>query len=188
MSEDPILGELLSDTRGVIRRLLAEPLDDPSVLRAELERGGARYRSLDQEQVLADLPLARAIERRCTEWLDGWAGLDPRSRKLAQVGLRYFVLEDDGDGDLTSPFGFDDDLEVVNAVSRALGQRAPRSRMTPPTPIRPPPGGAPVPGPARQRGLRAAPPAPVTETQVKKEGHQRDIGLWEGWLRGAGLR
>ena len=122
MKEDPILGELLSDTRLVIRRLLAEPPCDPAVLRQELELGGSRYRSLDPSQVMADLRLARAIEGRCREWLDGWATLDARARKLAQVALRYFVLEDDGDGDLTSAFGFDDDLEVVNAVSRALGQ------------------------------------------------------------------
>lgn len=122
MKEDPILGELLSDTRLVIRKLLAEPLCDAATLRRELDLGGSRYRGLDPNEVMADLALARAIEQRCAEWLDGWEALDPRSRKLAQVALRYFVLEDDGDGDLTSAFGFDDDLEVVNAVSRALGQ------------------------------------------------------------------
>lgn len=121
MKEDPILGELLSDTRQVVRRLLTEPLEDPEVLRKLLDIGGARYRDLDPDRVVADLVLARAIETRCHEWLDGWGALDARARRLAQVALRYFVLEDDGDGDLTSAFGFDDDLEVVEAVSRAIG-------------------------------------------------------------------
>lgn len=123
MNEDPILGELLSDTRTVIRQLLAEPLADPAALRDELEHGSMRYRDLDPDAVMADVAVARAIERRCLEWLDAWPVLDRRARKLAQVATRYFVLDEDGDGDLFSAFGFDDDLEVVNAVSRALGQK-----------------------------------------------------------------
>jgi hypothetical protein len=122
LKEDPILGELLSDTRQVVRRLLSEPLEDPEALRRALEHAGARWRHLDPSLVMADIALARAIEARCIAWLDAWDTLDPRARRLATVALRYFVLEDDGDGDLSSAFGFDDDLEVVDAVSRAIGQ------------------------------------------------------------------
>ncbi len=32
------------------------------------------------------------------------------------------MLQDDGDDDLSSPFGFDDDVEVFNAVVAALGE------------------------------------------------------------------
>ena len=54
--------------------------------------------------------------------LDRTAAEGPRARRLAQVAARYFVLQDDGDDDLSSPFGFDDDIEVFNAVVTALGQ------------------------------------------------------------------
>ena len=43
-------------------------------------------------------------------------------RRLGQIAVRYFVLDDDGDDDLLSPFGFDDDVEVFNAVVHALGE------------------------------------------------------------------
>ena len=34
---------------------------------------------------------------------------------------RYFVLALDGDDDLASPFGFDDDIEVFNVVAKHVG-------------------------------------------------------------------
>jgi hypothetical protein len=34
----------------------------------------------------------------------------------------YFVMRDDGEDDLHSPIGFDDDARVVNAVLDALGR------------------------------------------------------------------
>lgn len=42
-------------------------------------------------------------------------------RRLIQAAVRYFVLEDDIDGDLDSVLGFDDDAEVMNAVLAHLG-------------------------------------------------------------------
>ena len=35
--------------------------------------------------------------------------------------MRYFLREDDGDADLDSVLGFDDDAEVMNAVVTHLG-------------------------------------------------------------------
>lgn len=43
------------------------------------------------------------------------------TRRLIQAAVRYFVIEDDADGDLDSILGLDDDAEVVNAVLRHLG-------------------------------------------------------------------
>ena len=43
------------------------------------------------------------------------------SRRLIQAAVRYFVLEDDIDGDMDSVLGFDDDAEVMNAVTIHLG-------------------------------------------------------------------
>lgn len=120
MIDDPLLGRLLSDTREVVSRLLDEPLRDPEALRTDLLRYARRFRALD-ERSLADLRVAEALQRGCGDLLDRWPSLDPRGRRLAQVAVRYFVMEDDGDDDLDSPFGFDDDLEVYNAVAEALG-------------------------------------------------------------------
>lgn len=120
MSSDPLLGELLSDTRGVVRRLMDEPLSTPAELSVQLDRladelGEDRpHRRADIESGLALLGRARAL-------LDRWAALEHRGRRLVQVAVRYLAMEDDGDGDLTSAFGFDDDEEVIDAVERALG-------------------------------------------------------------------
>jgi hypothetical protein len=120
-AEDPILGELLSDTRPVVRQLLSEPLRDPATLRDAVDAYLARVRQVDPLSV-ADRALGEALARRCGALLARWDELDGRGRHLVQAAALYFVLEDDGDGDLESPFGFDDDLEVFNAVAKALGE------------------------------------------------------------------
>jgi hypothetical protein len=43
------------------------------------------------------------------------------TRRLVQAAVRYFIIEDDADGDLDSILGLDDDAEVMNAVLRHLG-------------------------------------------------------------------
>ena len=44
------------------------------------------------------------------------------TRRVIQGAVRYFVLEDDIDGDLDSVLGFDDDAEVMNAALDHLGR------------------------------------------------------------------
>ena len=121
MNEDPVLGELLSDTRPLVRQLLAEPLRDPGTLRADLASYAARISAVDPLSI-ADQPLGEALARGCAAMLARWPELDGRGRHLVQAAVLYFVLETDGDDDLESPFGFDDDLEVFNAVAKALGE------------------------------------------------------------------
>ncbi len=41
--------------------------------------------------------------------------------RAVQVACHYFVQEEDGDEDMESEEGFDDDVEVMNAVARELG-------------------------------------------------------------------
>lgn len=48
-------------------------------------------------------------------------GQPPAVHVLVQAATRYFVLEDE-DEEVTGVLGFDDDIQVVNAVSRALGR------------------------------------------------------------------
>lgn len=47
--------------------------------------------------------------------------LDPDRRGLVQAAVEYFVTEDDDD-EVTGVLAFDDDVQVVNAVSRALAR------------------------------------------------------------------
>lgn len=60
----------------------------------------------------AALGLLKSISNKTSE----------QSRRLIQAAVRYFVLEDDGNGsDLASLDGLDDDAMVMNAVLRYLG-------------------------------------------------------------------
>jgi hypothetical protein len=47
---------------------------------------------------------------------------DAEARALLRGAVHYFVMRDDGEDDLRSPIGFDDDARVVNAVLDALGR------------------------------------------------------------------
>lgn len=116
-----VLDGLLSDTRPLVARLLAEDLLDPARLTTELDRFEETLQALE-ETSLADVETGFRLVRACRELLETWPDLDDRGRHLVQAAVRYLVEVDDGDGDLESAFGFDDDLEVFEAVSHALGR------------------------------------------------------------------
>ncbi len=115
-----LLDELLSDTRPVVERLLEEPPRTAEALLSSLDAFDAALKvaavnpMVDQETGTRLSKACRvliAATRHTTEHLH-----------LAQVAVRYLVMDDDGDSDTESPFGFDDDVEVFNAVCAALGR------------------------------------------------------------------
>jgi hypothetical protein len=113
------LQELLSDSREVVASLLWEPLFPLDDLRAQVARYGLL---IDQAGPQADLELGRALVQGALALLDAIAaGCTDVQRRLAQVAVRYFVLDDDGDDDLATAFGFDDDVEVFNVVVHRIG-------------------------------------------------------------------
>ncbi|MBX2799262.1 MAG: hypothetical protein KTR31_16425 [Myxococcales bacterium] len=116
----PWTKQLLSDSRLVVGALLKEPLMDVGILRSQVAGYRDQVRGLGDASVV-DVPLVEALSAGMLELLADTVD-DDGARKLAQVAARYFVLSDDGDGDLSSPFGFDDDVEVFNAVVQTLGQ------------------------------------------------------------------
>jgi hypothetical protein len=110
--------ELLSDSHEVVSELLAEPMGDLRALAGEVAAYRDRIRrdagpSTDVElgEQLADATLA--LLGRADAWTDD-------HRRVAWVAARYFVREDDGESDLASFFGFDDDVEVFNAAATRL--------------------------------------------------------------------
>ena len=123
MSE-PWYETLLSDSRDVVRRLMGERLLDVSALKLQVDAYADHVQSAAGP--MTDLDQALALTSATRQLLDVTASSSPRTRLLAQVAARYLVLQDDGDDDLWSPYGFDDDTEVFNAVVQTLGmpQRA----------------------------------------------------------------
>lgn len=99
---------------------MREPLITPQELRlrTEIHRDALARRA----SLLTDVPLARALADRLLLMVDT-LGSDctPTQHRMVQVAVRYFELEPDED--LASPFGLEDDVEVMNAVAEALGRQ-----------------------------------------------------------------
>ena len=113
------LDELLSDTRPVVEALLREEPIALSDLRASIDTFETELPSADQHPLVDDATALR-LSRGCRALLDAVAA-DPERLRLAQVAVRYLVMDEDADSDTESPFGFDDDVEVFNAVCEELG-------------------------------------------------------------------
>ena len=110
-------------TRPLVERLAAEPLVDPSVLREDVRAYQSAITDEATRNVLLDASLALDIGDGCLELLDlAAAGAPPDLQRLVQVAVRYFVLDDDGDADMASFLGFEDDAQVFNIVARFLGR------------------------------------------------------------------
>jgi len=112
--------ELLSDSKTVVVRLMREPLISLEELRHRTQCH--RDELTRRAGLLTDVPLARAIAHRLIQMLEDLkTPVDPTHHRMIQVAVRYYELEPEED--LASPFGLDDDLEVMNAVAEALGRK-----------------------------------------------------------------
>ena len=112
--------ELLSDSKTIVVKLMREPLVGPDELRLRTE---AHLDELTRKaNLLTDIPLARALAYRLLQMLEDLkTPIDPTHHRMIQVAVRYFELEPEED--VASPFGLDDDLEVMNAVAEALDRK-----------------------------------------------------------------
>ncbi|MEQ1570268.1 MAG: hypothetical protein ABMA64_31830 [Myxococcota bacterium] len=109
------LEELLSDTRASVMELLTLPMEDVDALILQVRD---RRRSIyEGAKPLTDLALADALSEATVDLLQRTAAREDH-RRLAAVAARYFAS--DPGGDLASPYGFDDDVEVFNAIAVRL--------------------------------------------------------------------
>lgn len=125
------VGQLPETLPGVpeeARELFAVLVSERPLTRASLEREVLGYIQLVRGERRAgrgvDARLADALAEASLallEHLDD-EGCSDEHRRLIQAAVRYFVLEEDADGDFSSPSGFDDDAAVMNAVARHLGR------------------------------------------------------------------
>lgn len=92
---------LADQVKGYVKLVQATAQDNPWI---DVDRVKELARSL--------MGLLRGLERDGPEF----------EHRAVQAAVRYFVLEEDGDEDMESEDGFDDDIEVMNAVANALGR------------------------------------------------------------------
>ena len=117
---DSLLQSVSEPARASLRRLLAASPVSPSELERRLSAYGATLRTHIAHVDVLDLWTADLIERKCRAMIEKLEGADERTRRLVQSAVLYFVQQEDGEDDIRSPVGFDDDLEVVEAVARVL--------------------------------------------------------------------
>jgi len=108
------------------RTRLVELMEEPPIPAAELLEQIEVYLGRIRQVVMQGAPLdVSAAERLAALSRDlvGQMGSlpDGAERGLVQAAVRYFVLEDDAEGDLVSILGLDDDEQVLQAVNRHLG-------------------------------------------------------------------
>ena len=117
-----LVRELPPEARPLFARLRGvETLTPPRRL-ADQVKG---YRNLvvatAQDDPWINVDRVQALVRSLIELLKGLKRGGPDfDHRAVQAACRYFVVEEDGDDDMESEDGFDDDVEVMNAVATAL--------------------------------------------------------------------
>ena len=120
---DRVLKALSFDDKGLLRQRYDHPLKDTSILRDELKLYLSAIEALTDKNEFLDIKLARRIYAQCEALLDGLhQGAPEESKRLVQTAIGYFVEADDAECDTTSPIGFDDDAEVIEAVAREIAR------------------------------------------------------------------
>ena len=123
MAEDPshpILPELPEEARATFARLLGSTVRPPERLREQIPHYVAAIERASANGG-PDIEVGRRIARGCERLLDAWDTSDEEGRALIRAAVEYFLLARDGDDDLASPDGLDDDDAVVAAVIARLG-------------------------------------------------------------------
>ena len=116
-----LLERVAPDARQSVARLADEPLRTAAALVAEVRDYVRVVEAAAAKDAFIDAKVAAALAGASVELATRCEAGAAEDRLLAQVAIRYFILEDDAEGDLSSVVGFDDDAEVMNAVVELLG-------------------------------------------------------------------
>lgn len=109
--------------RKVMRDFYDQPLLPKDELTGLLEQYGSRIQNAAEYRGDVDAQLADRISRCCTRLLrEQWDVEALESKRLIQAACLYYVEIDDGDGDMASAYGLDDDAKLLNFVVEHLGR------------------------------------------------------------------
>lgn len=106
---------LPAESRAVFEPLVELPLAaDADLLRA-LDAHVEMFVRAEAEGAPVDAAEASFLRERCRALLARSSGMHERARRLAQAAVRYFLLRDDAESDLSAG-GLDDDDAVLGAI------------------------------------------------------------------------
>lgn len=115
------LDDMPVEYRDRFAELLARPVLDVPALTAELDQYVGAVHQLRALSATIDLGTAERIAEALGALLRAQQGYGEEARRLVQAAVEYFVREED-DEEITGVLGFDDDVQVINAVLRSLGR------------------------------------------------------------------
>lgn len=106
-------------TRGLFDRLSRAVDEAAEQSPADLLRGTDehldRVRQVSERNRLVNYRLAQAIVESLRAILGDWEQVPRSARPWLLGAAHYFIGDDDEESDFTSPIGFEDDAEVLNA-------------------------------------------------------------------------
>jgi uncharacterized membrane protein YkvA (DUF1232 family) len=118
-----VLERLSPGVRTHLQNLLDEALVPADELFGQVDDHLARIEQHAAQDGFVDVELARTLTKRCRRLLESCANKALKDHgHLVQAAVRYFVLDEDGDSDIASIIGFDDDALVIELVAREIGR------------------------------------------------------------------
>ena len=81
-----------------------------------------KVRQAHLNNIFINLNLAKEIFNTFQVVTNQWDDIPDHSRPWLRGMIRYFSLSTDLESDFTSPIGFDDDVEIMNACLRLAGR------------------------------------------------------------------
>lgn len=118
---DRVRAALSEPTRSCLTDLIGEPPLDAGTLARRVRAYSTELAKHNGHIEIVDHWTGNEVAWKCLALLEKLDDADPEGRALIQAAVLYFIKQDDAEHDIESPVGFDDDLEVVDAVARELG-------------------------------------------------------------------
>ena len=81
-----------------------------------------RIRMLHSKNLYINVRLAEAIVGTFRNIFNDWENIAPHARSWCRGMVQYFCVSDDDEHDFSSPAGFNDDAEIMNACLRLAGR------------------------------------------------------------------
>ncbi len=117
-----VIERLPQDSAEFFERLLSEPTLDAGDLWMMVRSHLVALREAEAAEEMMDSRLGKELAEASEQLLHRFADeTNEDARLLIQAAVRYFVLNEDAEGDMDSLVGFDDDAEVFNVVVEELG-------------------------------------------------------------------
>jgi len=109
---------LLSDTRAAVEALASRPVPPLVRLSDAVRAYGDEIAAATDPRTDRQTGVRLAAE--LGSLLRRAEGLGAEAQAIAAIAAWYFLGRSDGEDDLSSPFGFDDDVEVFDAAAAAI--------------------------------------------------------------------